>query len=685
MSLIKEQQLEGSKRRTPEVLKNINVKQGLEFTPAHLLRVIDPDVRNSFLFAGGAKPSGIEFERILGANDLVDEFFFERALLVGKPICRIAVRHDSGAIRGWATGFMVSPRLMLTNHHVFATPEDAAPSLAEFNYRLGVAGEPEKSYRFKLRPDQFFLSDEGLDFAMVAVEPVSLDGAVGLSSFGYHRLLARSGKVVPKEWLSIVQHPGGAYRQWAIRENQCIDATDPNFIWYMSDTAPGSSGAPVLNDSFQVVALHHSGKAQQDTQGRFVLKDGSTRDSLDGVAEESIVWIANEGVRISSICAYFLNAAPAGEFLTELKAAMEGGDVLSAAYSRSHTEIASATAPHAPISIAQGRLELGTLVLELKGRAPELSALSAAVLDSGALEAFREPIVDRDYVTRAGFNADFLELPTPLPEVIDKDKVVKMKGSSEYVIPYEHFSVVLHAERKLALYTASNVDWNETAKNPEPGLAYSRKSLGGLGKNDQEKWLLDPRVPEENQVPDKFYTNDNKAFDKGHLVRRDDVCWGSTYAEVQRANGDTYHVTNCSPQVKGFNQAAESGVWGQLENHIGKQAKAERLCIFAGPVLSDSDKVFAGTEDVRIPVRYWKVICAVSDGQLQVFPFLLEQDLSSVPLEFSITPEWRTRLVSLNDLEGLIGLLAFPGVYHDADRSRHPDSANAQAIEEQVV
>ncbi len=39
--------------------------------------------------------------------------------------------------------------------------------------------------------------------------------------------------------------------------------------------------------------------------------------------------------------------------------------------------------------------------------------------------------------------------------------------------------------------------------------------------------------------------------------RREDVCWGKTYDEVRRANGDTYHTTNCTPQVAGFNQSSK--------------------------------------------------------------------------------------------------------------------------------
>src|SRR6185295_16416143 len=100
---------------------------------------------------------------------------------------------------------------------------------------------------------------------------------------GYNRLICETGKTLLKEWLTVIQHPGGAPRQFAIRENQCVADQDPDVLWYVSDTAPGSSGAPVLNDSFQVVALHHSGVARQDANKRYLLKNGQKVDSLTDV------------------------------------------------------------------------------------------------------------------------------------------------------------------------------------------------------------------------------------------------------------------------------------------------------------------------------------------------------------------------------------------------------------------
>src|SRR5437773_1321449 len=257
--------------------------------------------RAAFLSLGGARPTDTELERLMGTDDLVDEFYLERALLAAQPVCRISIRATSGHERGCATGFMISPRLLLTNEHVFGSAAEAAPSIAEFNYRYDIAGRPESSFRFRLQPNVYFFNDRTLDFAVVAVEPQSDDGRTPLRRFGYHRLIADKGKTLLKEWMNIIQHPGGARRQFAIRENQCIKDDDPDVLWYVSDTAQGSSGSPVFNDSFQIVALHHSGVPRRDAANKIMLKNGTTVASLADADDSEIDWMANAGIRVSRI------------------------------------------------------------------------------------------------------------------------------------------------------------------------------------------------------------------------------------------------------------------------------------------------------------------------------------------------------------------------------------------------
>jgi hypothetical protein len=72
-------------------------------------------------------------------------------------------------------------------------------------------------------------------------------------------------------------------------------------VHYHTDTSPGSSGSPVLNDQWEVVALHHSGVPRRDDQGRILARDGSLWQEAMG--DEFIDRVANEGVRVSRIVA----------------------------------------------------------------------------------------------------------------------------------------------------------------------------------------------------------------------------------------------------------------------------------------------------------------------------------------------------------------------------------------------
>lgn len=300
------------------------------------------------------------------------------------------------------------------------------------------------------------------------------------------------------------------------------------------------------------------------------------------------------------------------------------------------------------------------------------TAGAAASAPAAAVEAMVEPFRDEDFSDRKGYDDSFLGIPVPLPTVLDESSVSRLDDGS-HVLPYEHFALVVDKNRRLALFTASNVDADPTRKTPEPGRDYTRRGLTGLGKNDQEKWFTDPRIPAVHQLPDRFFTKDRASFDKGHIVRREDVAWGATFDEVRRANGDTYHVTNCSPQIARFNRSALQGIWGQLENLILEQATVERYTLFAGPVLRPDDRFFQGVDDegpvrVAIPRQFWKIVVARSGDELRTFAFLLDQDLSNTDLEFAVDQAWRSRMISIADLEALVTGLAFPQELHDSDQ-----------------
>ena len=252
------------------------------------------------------------------------------------------------------------------------------------------------------------------------------------------------------------------------------------------------------------------------------------------------------------------------------------------------------------------------------------------------------------------------------------------------VLDYQNFSIRMHAQRRLALVTASNITREAGLRRPDPSQDYTRRGLTGLGKSDHEQWYPDPRLETRYQLPDIFFIKDRGAFDKGHIVRREDVAWGETYDLIVRANGDSFHVTNCSPQVASYNRS-NLGVdnWGNLENVVFSEASSERLCVFAGPLLDPSDQVFVGTGDggqqllARIPTRFWKVIVSrVGDG-IAAFGFVLEQDLSKVDWEFAVPAAFIPYLTKLSDIEAMTGVTFSPRL-RDADQfgtTRGPDIA----------
>ena len=241
-------------------------------------------------------------ERVIEQNNLMSVAFFPKGVSAARTVCRVVIRDQSGRLRGFGSGFMISPCLMMTNNHVLTNPSIAAKSVAEFDYAFGVDGNALPTKSFNLNPVRFFETHhrDELDFTIVAVEEINKQGD-RLEDRGWINLVPKSGKAVAGEPLNIIQHPAGEHMQIAIRENKTVKAKGDYFI-YTTDTKRGSSGSPVLNDQWQVAALHHAGVARMDQNGAWLRKDGGIfREGIDDPA--TIDWIANEGIRISRIVA----------------------------------------------------------------------------------------------------------------------------------------------------------------------------------------------------------------------------------------------------------------------------------------------------------------------------------------------------------------------------------------------
>jgi V8-like Glu-specific endopeptidase len=241
-----------------------------------------------------------DLERILGTNDMVGVAFLEQGLQVAHSVGRVWIGITGGQPIGYGTGFLISPRLLLTNNHVLPSSAVARKSLIEMNYQLGLNGAFLPTTTFVLDPDVFFFTDVHLDYAVSAVQRTG-GGGGQLTAFGWNTLIEEEGKAIISQWLNIIQHPNGEAKQLGLRENQLVDVME-EFLHYKTDTAPGSSGSPVYNDRWEVVGLHHSGVPDKNAAGQVLAIDG--RVWQPSMGEHRIKWISNEGIRISRLLAH---------------------------------------------------------------------------------------------------------------------------------------------------------------------------------------------------------------------------------------------------------------------------------------------------------------------------------------------------------------------------------------------
>ncbi|WP_057157259.1 endonuclease [Massilia sp. Root351] len=352
--------------------------------------------------------SKIGLERVINKSDFLDINFLENALAVSRSIGRVHIRDAGGHTLGFGTGFLVSPSLLMTNNHVLASAADAAHSVIEFDYQNDRTGRSLPVVSFALEPGRLFITDPGLDFSLVAVRPLSADG-IALQRYGWSRLLGMEGKALIGDALNIIQHPRGEVKQLVLRSNELVDVFD-NFLHYVTDTEPGSSGAAVFNDQWEIVALHHSGVPATDPQGNLLASNGGLWH--DGMGEAALKWVANEGIRVSSLVAHLRALPLAGSQAQLLKELFELVPPAPQELAQQAQVGVGAVLPggiHSSLQLALGgqtvslpltiQLQFGQPVPQAVPVAAPVSAVAAAA-DADALAELREA-AGREYFDKA--------------------------------------------------------------------------------------------------------------------------------------------------------------------------------------------------------------------------------------------------------------------------------------------
>ncbi|AIQ93147.1 DNA/RNA non-specific endonuclease [Methylobacterium oryzae] len=639
------------------------------------------------------------YERVIEANDLLFVEFLDRGRQAARAVGLIATDLD-GRRTAFGTGFMVSPDLLMTNHHVLESKELASRSSLRMDFARDGARQSLAVQTFALDPERFFLSNKELDVALVAVGPIS-DVGVKLAQYGWLPLIPDEGKINIGESVNIVQHPQGQIKQVVVRSSELVDVANTRgetdvdrFLWYRADTKPGSSGSPVFNDQWEVVALHHSGVARTNAKGEMLDVDG--RVWRKGDDPMRLDYEANEGIRVSRLVRFLselpadagLTAAqltllaaavgrtPAGDGTGSVLPKANAGDLANAAETlpNPQTRAAASTSPQSFIAepastpaassatvrlTVRGSADLVVPVcLEIRIVEDHRKAVNVVDASSEASEAERAtgpslplspPPEDpaRSDATLLGYRSTFLDVEVPMPRLdnsVQANAARTKDGGIE--LKYHHYSVLLHGPRRIAFVSAVNVDAEAPAK---------------VARIGPERWRFDDRVSRDVQAGAEVY-GDNP-LDRGHLTRRQDAAWGADAAEAQLGNDDTFFWTNCSPQHEVFNQSTKAEarkllLWGNLENHVTKQAKANggRVSVFNGPVLRRDDRDYRG---IKLPRQFWKIVAAVREGgKLGAYAFLLSQEelLLEIDTEAFEPGPFRPWQVKVSMIEHLTGL-----------------------------
>lgn len=507
----------------------------------------------------------------------------------------------------------------------------------------------QEGVTFALDPAAFFVNDAPFDYAVVAVRHTAVDGTP-LGDFKYLPLIGITGKIRKGDPVNIISYPNGDKKEYVTTHNRLLDLREDGFMLYEADTAKGSSGSPVFSRYWETVGLHHMGVPRME-DGKLVTKDGR-RVPLDAeVQDADLVWVANEGVRVSAIVASLAQKKPAGaeqrRILTELLARTRdpvrlvveesplvsgGQDAPSATPSAPGSQDSTSGDPArsqftftGPVTIQVAGATAGATGVRITADTETAADLLVSGFAEKALK-FDEDYADR---TRYGYKAGFLDgwrIPAPTLDKTHHGAPLLTAGKKVWVVPYRHYSLVMNRDRRLLSWAASNVDYSPAARKHTK----NRDEYGG------DDWRLDPRValkaPGLQIAGADFYDPATK-IDCGHIVRREDGAWGKTAQEAEYGNSDTFHWTNCTPQSFAFNRSNKQGIWGRFEDHIRRQVAANggRMVVFAGPVLNPDDPThgYPGKASIQVPMEFWKVvICVGTEGGKRVrlaYGFVFDQ------------------------------------------------------------
>jgi endonuclease G, mitochondrial len=223
----------------------------------------------------------INKEAIVHQDDMVDFWFLSAGALAGASVAKLLVpRYEGGAAifqngtprRYNGTGWLITNQLVVTNHHVVNARGQDEPAASDADLLLqGANTVVQFDYDSADEPGdnaeagKLEAWNPTLDFAILRLKTAVERKPLRIQQ---QSVVFSDGMYLP---LNIIQHPSGFYKRVAFRNNLLTSADDTT-IRYFTDTLTGSSGSPVFDDAWRVIALHRGAQPVQGVsfQGRGV-------------------------------------------------------------------------------------------------------------------------------------------------------------------------------------------------------------------------------------------------------------------------------------------------------------------------------------------------------------------------------------------------------------------------------
>ena len=201
-------------------------------------------------------------EELVGGY-LMSLCWMEKGLQLAKAVCKVQGPANVG------TGFIIHNCVLVTNNHVLPTAESAQEAHAIFNFEENFDGTIQATSSYELDAGSY-LTNIQLDCSMVRIK--QSESRPPLSTWG--TFLVEKDRVLKQhDPVTIIQHPLGAPKKIGILGNLVTEIETP-YIYYTTDTMRGSSGSPVLDVQWKVVALHRAAGKRAKEQDRYLNNQG---------------------------------------------------------------------------------------------------------------------------------------------------------------------------------------------------------------------------------------------------------------------------------------------------------------------------------------------------------------------------------------------------------------------------